>query len=253
MGLVMLPPPAIDIRGLSHSYGDGSSKKQVLFDVDLSIQPGEVVFLMGPSGCGKTTILTLVGALRALQQGAITVLGQSLADADERRQVAVRRKIGFIFQAHNLHRSLTALENVRMGLEAQGRTVPLDADAKCRAILGVVGLADHASKRQDKLSGGQRQRVAIARALIADPPIILADEPTAALDSRTGHDIITLIRKLAKERGMSVLMVTHDSRILGLADRILTMEDGRIISERRPPWENRTTDPVQTLDFKVAS
>jgi putative ABC transport system ATP-binding protein len=221
--------PSIRIENVSHSFGEGNSRRQVLFDIDLVVEPGELVFLMGPSGCGKTTLLTLVGALRSLQQGEIVVLGNSLRGAAEREQVITRRKIGFIFQAHNLHRSLTALENVRLGLEAQGDGLPADADARCRSILTTVGLADHFDKHQDKLSGGQRQRVAIARALVANPPIILADEPTAALDSKTGYEIIALLRRLAKERGMSVLMVTHDNRILDLADRIVSMEDGRII------------------------
>jgi putative ABC transport system ATP-binding protein len=247
------PAPAISIADLSHWYGDGTTKKQVLHGIDLSVKPGEVVFLMGPSGCGKTTILTLVGALRSLQTGQITVLGRDLAGAGEAEQVQTRRKIGFIFQSHNLHRSLTALENVRMGLEAQGGRLPADADARCLRLLEFVGLADHAFKRQDKLSGGQRQRVAIARALIADPPIILADEPTAALDSQTGHEIISLIRKLAKERGMSVLMVTHDSRILDLADRIVTMEDGRILGEHRSTSTGLPTPALSTPRLRIAS
>jgi putative ABC transport system ATP-binding protein len=223
--------PAVEVRNLNHWYGSDATRKQVLFDVDLTVLSGEVVFLMGPSGCGKTTLLTLVGALRSVQEGEIKVLGRSLAGADEAGQVETRRRIGFIFQNHNLHRSLTALENVRMGLEAQGARLPPDADQRCLAVLTQVGLAEHVHKRQDKLSGGQRQRVAIARALVADPRIVLADEPTAALDSKTGMEAIALIRQLAKERGMSVLMVTHDNRILGLADRIISMEDGRIISE----------------------
>jgi putative ABC transport system ATP-binding protein len=223
--------PSISVQGLNHWYGEGAMRKQVLFNINLAVASGELVFLMGPSGCGKTTILTLVGALRSLQEGRITVLGRDLAGAGERDQVETRRRIGFIFQSHNLHRSLTALENVRMGIEAQGAALPTDADERCHAMLATVGLADHAHKRQDKLSGGQRQRVAIARALIASPPIILADEPTAALDKDTGYETIALIRRLAKERGMSVLMVTHDSRILSLADRIIEMEDGRILHE----------------------
>jgi putative ABC transport system ATP-binding protein len=226
--LTPLPSPAVELTGLNHWYGEGALRKQVLFDIDLQVAAGEVVFLMGPSGCGKTTILTLVGALRSVQEGSGKVLGAELAGADEASLVASRRKIGFIFQNHNLHRSLTALENVRMGLEAQGGRMPPDADARCLAMLETVGLADHAWKRQDKLSGGQRQRVAIARALVAEPSIVLADEPTAALDKQTGYDVIALIRRLARERGMTVLMVTHDNRILDLADRIVEMEDGRL-------------------------
>lgn len=223
--------PAIVMRDVSHAFGEGQSRRPVLCGVNLTVWPGQVVFLMGPSGCGKTTVLTLVGALRALQQGEITVLGRSLAGAREGEQVQTRRQIGFIFQAHNLHRSLTALENVRMGLEAQGEALPADADERCHTMLEAVGLADHVHKRQEKLSGGQRQRVAIARALIASPPLVLADEPTAALDSATGYEIIALMRRLAKARGLAVLIVTHDARILDLADRVIRMEDGRILSD----------------------
>jgi putative ABC transport system ATP-binding protein len=221
-------PAAIAIERLNHWYGAGALRKQVLFDIDLTVMPGEVVFLMGPSGCGKTTILTLAGALRSVQDGEIRVLGTVLSGASERVQVETRRRIGFVFQSHNLHRSLDAVQNVRMGLEAQGKRLSPEADARCLALLDIVGLADHAHKRQDQLSGGQRQRVAIARALVADPAILLGDEPTAALDGATGREIVSLIRGLAKSRGMAVLMVTHDSRILEFADRVVEMEDGRI-------------------------
>jgi putative ABC transport system ATP-binding protein len=237
-------PPAIALRGLSHWYGEGALRKQVLFEIDFEVAQGEVVFLMGPSGCGKTTVLTLVGALRSVQEGSAWVLGADLAGADEKQLVATRRKIGFIFQSHNLHRSLTALENVRMGLEAQGKRLPPDADARCLTMLATVGLRDHVHKRQDQLSGGQRQRVAIARALVAEPSLVLADEPTAALDKQTGHDVIALIRRLARERGMTVLMVTHDNRILHLADRIVEMEDGRF---KRTGSETRVGDAETVL------
>jgi len=223
----------VELSGLSHWYGAGDTRRQVLFDLDLAIPRGEVVFLMGPSGCGKTTVLTLVGGLRSVQQGSVRVVGKELAGANEARLIANRRNCGFIFQGHNLHRSLTALENVRMGLEAQGQGLAPDADERCRRMLAIVGLEDHAHKRQDKLSGGQRQRVAIARALVAEPPLVLADEPTAALDRQTGHDVVALMRRVARDRGMTVLMVTHDSRVFDLADRILEMEDGRIVGGRR--------------------
>jgi putative ABC transport system ATP-binding protein len=222
--------PAVELSRLCHWYGAGETRRQVLFDIDVVIPQGEVVFLTGPSGCGKTTVLTLVGGLRSLQQGSVRVAGKELAGASEARLIANRRQCGFIFQGHNLHRSLTALENVRMGLEAQGRGIPSDADERCRGMLAAVGLGDHAAKRQDQLSGGQRQRVAIARALVSEPPLILADEPTAALDRQTGHDVVALMRRIARERGMTVLMVTHDNRVFDLADRILEMEDGRIVA-----------------------
>jgi putative ABC transport system ATP-binding protein len=224
--------PTLSIAGLSHWYGSGEMRRQVLFDLDLVVLRGEVVFLMGPSGCGKTTVLTLVGGLRSVQQGKVRVAGRELLGADETGLIANRRNCGFIFQSHNLHRSLTALENVRMGLEAQGR-LPADADERCRQMLAVVGLEDHAAKRQDQLSGGQRQRVAIARALVSEAVLILADEPTAALDRQTGHEVVALMRRVARERGSTVLMVTHDNRVFDLADRILEMEDGRIVGHRQ--------------------
>jgi putative ABC transport system ATP-binding protein len=242
---------AVAVHGLCHWYGEGSLRKQVLFDVALDVARGELVFLMGPSGCGKTTVLTLVGALRSVEQGSVTVLGRELAGASEAGRVASRRRTGFIFQNHNLHRSLTALENVRMGLEALGQAMPRDADAQCRAMLMRVGMEDHAHKLPNQLSGGQKQRVAIARALVGEPALVLADEPTAALDGKTGRDVIELLRNLATERGLSVLMVTHDNRILDFADRIIAMEDGRLITAENSvqggeaaPWA--AADPVHT-------
>lgn len=232
------PEPVVKLSGLSHWYGEGETRRQVLFDLDLVVSRGEVVFLMGPSGCGKTTILTLVGGLRSVQRGAVRVAGRELTDANEAGLIASRRNCGFIFQSHNLHRSLTALENVRMGLEAQGRGLSLDADERCRHMLAVVGLADHSDKYQDKLSGGQRQRVAIARALVAEPPLVLADEPTAALDRQTGRDVVALMHRVARARGTTVLMVTHDNRVFDFADRILEMEDGRIVGCRQRDVSN---------------
>lgn len=220
---------AVRVRQLSHAYGEGSTARQVLFDVDLTIERGEIVILMGPSGCGKTTVLTLVGALRSVQSGSVRMLGQELSGADRKTQIAVRRRIGFIFQANNLHDSMTAFENVRMGLEVQGAQAMRDATERCTAMLAAVGLADKVHAYPARLSGGQKQRVAIARALVASPTLVLADEPTAALDKATGRQIVDLLQDLAKKQGSAILMVTHDNRILDIADRILEMEDGRII------------------------
>jgi putative ABC transport system ATP-binding protein len=163
-----------------------------------------------------------------------TLVTTALAGATEAILVQPRRRVGFIFQGDNLRRSLTARQNVRMGLEARGEAGRPDASARCLAMLAAVGLADHADKRQNALSGGQKQRVAIARALVAEPELVLADEPTAALDSRTGRECVSLLRELAHQRGTTVLMVTHDNRILDLADRILTMEDGRVVKGHMP-------------------
>ena len=221
---------SVDIRNLNHWYGSGDLKRMVLRDLDLRVEAGKTTFLMGPSGCGKTTLLTLVGALRSVLEGSVRVLGQELNGATETTMVAIRRRAGFIFQHHNLHRSLTVLRNVRMGLEAKGEAGREDADDRCMEVIRAVGLADHALKYQDQISGGQKQRAAVARALVGNPDLLLADEPTAALDSKTGRDVIELVQRLASERGMTVLMVTHDNRILDIADRIVEMEDGRIVS-----------------------
>lgn len=233
---------AIEVTGLSQWFGEGEARRQVLFDVSFTIGRGEIVILSGPSGCGKTTILTLVGALRSIQAGSVELLGEELEGAPADALVKARRNIGFIFQAHNLHKSLTASENVRMSLEAR-KLDDAVGEQRCREMLAAVGLADRTDRFPAQLSGGQRQRVAIARALIGNPAVILADEPTAALDSRAGRDVVDILRRLCSEHGTTVLMVTHDNRVLDIADRILTIEDGRILSERRQagPGAGRTT------------
>lgn len=220
---------AIRIRDLRHWFGTGSTLKQILFGIDLDVAKGEIVLLMGPSGCGKTTVLTLVGALRSIEAGSVQTLGHELLGATEATQIAVRRQIGFIYQANNLHESLTAIENVRMALEVHGVDRLRDWRPQCEEALREVSLVEWADAYPAKLSGGQKQRVSIARALVSRPPLILADEPTAALDRSTGRQIVDLLRRLAKQQGSAVLMVTHDNRILDIADRIVEMDDGRII------------------------
>lgn len=220
--------PVISIRNLDHYFGHGRLRKQVLFDIHLDIEAGEIVLMTGPSGSGKTTLLTLVGGLRAAQNGSLSILGQELTGAKEKDLVQARRHNGYIFQAHNLHRSLTALQNVKMGLEVTGTRFPQEMVEQATAILNQVGLGDHIYYYPDDLSGGQKQRVAIARALVNHPAIVLADEPTAALDSKSGRDVVTLMQTLAKEQGCTILLVTHDNRILDVADRIVHMEDGRL-------------------------
>ena len=219
----------IELDGVCYAYGSGELARPVLRDVRLSVRPGEIVLLTGPSGSGKTTLLTLIGALRAMQAGRCTVLGQELMGANEAARVALRRRIGFIFQNHNLLGFLTARQNVAMALELQPATDEAERMERAGAMLAAVGLGDRADAMPSKLSGGQRQRVAVARALAGGPGLVLADEATAALDRRTGHDVMVLLRDLAKQRGVAVLMVTHDPRILDIADRVVGIEDGRVV------------------------
>ncbi len=221
----------IAARNLNLAFGKGSLRKPVLFDVDLEIYAGEIVILTGPSGSGKTTLLTLIGGLRSMQEGSLKVLGQELAGATQKQLVQVRSKIGFIFQAHNLLACLTAQQNVRMSLRLH-KDIPLqERTAKSVAILEAVGMGNRINYYPDNLSGGQKQRVAIARALVSQPKLVLADEPTAALDSKSGRDVVEIMHHLAKAQDCTILLVTHDNRILDIADRIVHMEDGRLAKD----------------------
>ncbi|WP_216913702.1 MULTISPECIES: ATP-binding cassette domain-containing protein [unclassified Synechococcus] len=219
---------AIVIEGLNHHFGRGAVRRQVLFDVALEVAAGEIVLLTGPSGSGKTTLLTLIGGLRAAQGGRLRVLGRELVGASPLQLTLARREHGYIFQAHNLHRSLSAAQNVRMALEMRGTLSDAEMDRRARRILESVGLGDHLDVKPAQLSGGQKQRVAVARALVGEPPLLLADEPTAALDSHSGREVVLLMQRLAREQGCTILLVTHDSRILDIADRTLSLEDGRL-------------------------
>jgi putative ABC transport system ATP-binding protein len=221
--------PLIRIRNLSHHYGQGEARKQVLFDNDLEVMPGEMVIMTGPSGSGKTTLLTLIGGLRTVQAGSLEVDGNILSGLPEPELVKLRRHIGFIFQAHNLFSSLSALQNVCMALQLRDGHA---ADIRERGIqvLTTLGLGQRIHYKPANLSGGQRQRVAIARALANHPRLILADEPTAALDAAAGRDVVTLLKRLADEERSAIVIVTHDNRILDVADRIVNMVDGRIVS-----------------------
>jgi putative ABC transport system ATP-binding protein len=221
----------VEISDLTYAYGEGALRREVLRDVDLRVAPGEIVLLTGPSGSGKTTLLTLTGALRAVQQGSCRVLGRELAGAREADRVALRRSIGFIFQNHNLLGFLSARQNVAMALELDGGTTDRERLERAGEMLASVGLAEHAEKRPGQLSGGQRQRVAVARALVGSPGLVLADEPTAALDKASGQEVVHLLRDLARSRGAAILLVTHDPRILDVADRIVAMEDGRVVAD----------------------
>jgi putative ABC transport system ATP-binding protein len=226
----------VDVRGLNHWFGRDQMKKQALFDVNLTLQKGSFTVLMGPSGSGKTTVLTLIGCLRAVQEGSLRLLGQELNGAGEARLVALRRHLGFIFQAHNLHESLTATQNVMMGLQVHGGLSDQIAEQAAIHALGLLGLSDRVAYLPANLSGGQKQRVAVARALVSSPALVLADEPTAALDKDSAAEVVDLLKRMGQVRGTTTLLVTHDNRILDRADRILTLEDGRIIhvEQRRP-------------------
>jgi putative ABC transport system ATP-binding protein len=218
----------IEISSLNHYFGKGSLKKQVLSNINFKIEGGKIIILMGQSGSGKTTLLTLIGGLRSVQKGSIKVLGKELYGASPNQLVQIRRQIGYIFQAHNLLGFLTASQNVQMSAELDKTIPPREIKKKCNAILETVGLGQRVNYYPDALSGGQKQRVAIARALVNSPQLVLADEPTAALDSHSGRDVVNLLQKLAKENNCAILIVTHDNRILDIADQIIYMEDGRL-------------------------
>ncbi|MEA5505530.1 DevA family ABC transporter ATP-binding protein [Halotia wernerae UHCC 0503] len=227
----MTNKPVISIRDINHSFGKGSLRKQVLHNINLDIYPGEIVIMTGPSGSGKTTLLSLIGALRSCQQGSssLKVIGQELCNAKPNQLIATRRQIGYIFQGHHLLNSLTARQNVELSLELHNCLSGKAKQAKAVRILQAVGLGNQVNYYPENLSGGQKQRVAIARALVANPKIILADEPTASLDKKSGRDVVELMQNLAQEQGCTILLVTHDNRILDIALRIIYMEDGYLV------------------------
>lgn len=223
--------PVIVSRELRHHYGEGELRSEILHGLNFEVHAGEVTLLVGPSGSGKSTLLTLVGALRSVEEGSLQVLGQELKGAGERQRVAIRRRIGFIFQSHNLVSSLTVLQNVQLLLQLSEPN-PQRREARACDLLEAVGLSHRLNHYPEELSGGQRQRVAIARALAPQPELILADEPTASLDSQSGQDVVELLGELCRSRGSAVLLVTHDLRLLKEADRIWQIEDGKV-----EPWQ----------------
>ena len=238
LGLAPRNKPAPDVavvvaKKINYAFGAGSARKQVLFDIDFRLDRGEYVILTGPSGAGKTTLMTLIGALRALQSGSLSVLDTELSGLHPEGQRAIRRKIGFIFQDHNLFDALTAFQTLSLAMEVSGLRPPRpEARRRASALLSMLGMDKLIDSRPRQMSTGQKQRVAIARALINEPPIIIADEPTASLDADTAGLVMNLLRKLVDVGGASILMVTHDSRIFRAANRIVTMVDGRIVASR---------------------
>ncbi len=228
----MTPPePAVRIRHLYHRFSTDPNVRPTLEDNNLTIEPGAMVVMTGPSGSGKTTLLTLIGGIRTVQEGSLRVLGQEMFGLSSEQLMEVRRNIGFIFQAHNLFDALTARQNVRMALELKGGKSATEMNRLADEMLTRVDLGHRTLYKPGSLSGGQKQRVAISRALVNRPKLILADEPTAALDKESGRKVVDLLKHLARDEGCTILLVTHDSRILDVADRIVNMIDGRISSE----------------------
>jgi putative ABC transport system ATP-binding protein len=227
------PTPAIPSRtvlalsGVSKVFGTGSTAVMAVDGVDLDVQAGELVLIMGPSGSGKTTLLTIAGGLLRPTQGRVTIAGRELTGLGDQELARVRREVvGFIFQSFNLLANLTAWENVGLPAHLAGASAK-EVRSRARALLERFGLADRASFRPEQLSGGEKQRVSVARALVNDPPLVLADEPTANLDARRGHEVMRLLRRVASEEQRAVVIVSHDGRIREFADRVLWLEDGR--------------------------
>jgi putative ABC transport system ATP-binding protein len=226
-----VPEVALAADAVNITYGTGRAAVPALRDVSLSFAPGRLALVMGPSGSGKTTLLSVLGCMVVPDQGDVQVRGQSVRALTESQRVDVRRQnIGYVFQAFRLFRALSALDNLLLALDITGQR-GRQARERAEEGLAAVGLADKAGLKPGELSGGEKQRVAIARALINDPPIVLADEPTASLDWRSGEGIAAMLLKIAREQGKLVVVVTHDPRMTPYGQRIVTMQDGRVVED----------------------
>ncbi|HEU5020131.1 MAG TPA: ABC transporter ATP-binding protein [Pseudolabrys sp.] len=223
----------LEARKVNKKLGSGAGEVHAIKDIDLTLCGGELTMLMGPSGSGKTTLLSVLGCMLTPTSGTVLICGKSIEGASKEALAALRRQhIGFIFQSYHLFPTMTAAENVQLALDVRGER---GAQARKRAeeALARVGLAHKVSSYPTQLSGGEQQRVAIARAIVSDPSAILADEPTAALDSNNGQAIMSILASIAKDPSRGVLVVTHDSRLTSYADRIIFIEDGRLVREER--------------------
>lgn len=221
---------AVSARTVTKTFGSGPLAFQALKGVDIEVSHGELMMLAGPSGSGKTTLLSILGCVLSASSGEVKIFGEDISARRESDLPRLRLSyIGFVFQGHNLIGSMTAEENIAFQLQLRGITRG-SAKTEAARLLDRVGLGDKLDRKPEELSGGQRQRVAIARAVAGGPPLILADEPTASLDAKSGLSVTEMLRELAKERGHTVIVVTHDSRIFHLADRLVHLEDGRIVS-----------------------
>jgi putative ABC transport system ATP-binding protein len=231
---------AVDIV---RTLGEGAGQVEALRGINLSLQGGELTLLMGPSGSGKTTLLSVLGCMLSPTRGAIRILGRDTTGASAEQLAELRRRhVGFVFQSYHLFPTLTASENVALALDVRGES-SRRARAKVQDALAAVGLSHKLKSFPRELSGGEQQRVAIARAIVGGPSVVLADEPTGALDSENGHAIMTVLADIVRNRSHAVFVVTHDPRILPFADRIVRIEDGRIVGEERP---SRNLEPAQS-------
>jgi putative ABC transport system ATP-binding protein len=227
------PEPIISLQHVNHYFGSGDSRKHALKDITLDIYPGQIIICTGPSGSGKTTLLTMLGGLRSCQDGSLKILGEELNGATKEQLAKLRLNVGFIFQAHNLMMFLNAKKNVRLSLELHDKYYDQDMDRVAVEMLDKVGLGDRINYFPANLSGGQRQRVAIARALVSRPKILLGDEPTAALDKESGRNVVNLMKELATHEKTTIIMVTHDNKILDVADRIIIVDDGKLATKEQ--------------------
>lgn len=226
---------SITANDVTHTFTDAGTTHHVLKSVSFAVREGEFVSIVGPSGCGKTTLLTLIGGLRRLQQGSLTVLGQPLHSCSDTALNRLRQQIGIVFQAHHLMEFLTAKQNVQVATESFITSSFRRREELAIRLLDSVGLSSKLNSYPSMLSGGQKQRVAFARALACQPKLVLADEPTASLDRQTGHDVVSILREIAKEKSIAVVMATHDARVIDVADRIVEIDDGVIV---RNPFPN---------------
>ncbi len=231
----MKSEPVLEAVNVVMELGSGAGKVMALKGVSVALRPSELTLLMGPSGSGKTTLLSILGCILKPTSGDIRVVGQSTIGKSAEELATIRRDhIGFIFQSYNLFPTLSAIENVRIALDVRGQT-GFKAAARAEEVLRDVGLGHRLKYHPGSMSGGEQQRVAVARAIASSPSVVLADEPTAALDTENGHAVMALLARIAKEQARSVLVVTHDPRTLPYADRVVRIEDGRIVGEERRP------------------
>jgi putative ABC transport system ATP-binding protein len=245
------PRPLLEAKGIVKVLGSGAAEVKALKGVNLDLVPGELTLLMGPSGSGKTTLLSILGCILSPTSGSLTIAGHSTQGLTAEGLADLRRRhVGFVFQAYNLVPTLTALENVMLALDLRGASLA-HAPMLAHQALSAVGLSHRANASPSKLSGGEKQRVAIARALAGSPSVILADEPTAALDSENGRAVMALLAEVAKDTNRAVMVVTHDHRTLSYGDRLIRIEDGRIVGRARR--RAKTTAPEEEMSLEVAA